>query len=42
MQKVLDHIGGNYVLYFWDVFAFLEDITNEDLSIFYEKMKIDA
>ena len=47
MQKVLVHIGGNYVLYFWDVIAFSarkqgEEITNGRLPFFFEKLKIDA
>ena len=47
MQKVLVHIGGNYVLYFWDVIAFcarkqVEEITNGRLPFFIEKLKIDA
>ena len=44
MQKVLVHIGGNYVLYFWDVIAFSarkqgEEITNGRFPFFFRKIE---
>ena len=43
MQKVLVHIGGNYVLYFWDVIAFSARKQGEEIKFMFSKKatKID-